>query len=91
MDMADLVLPGLVLILVIALIGAVVQALKGRRWIRPAYICTCSIIAATALSVWGGDDLVSRQFSFVLLALVGLLGLFITGIGSIIAMRRSAD
>lgn len=91
MDISDLVFPGLVLILIIALIGAVMQAVKGRRWIQPAYICTVSIIGATALAVAGGDDLVSRQFSYVLVVLAGLLGLFITGIGSIIAIRRSTD
>ena len=88
---ADLVTPGLVLILVAGLVGALMQLMKGRRWMRPANVMTLSVIAASALAVWGGDDLVSRQFGYVLVALAGLIALFVLGIASIIAERRGSE
>jgi hypothetical protein len=88
MDGIDLVTPGLVLILVAGLVGAAMQLIKGQRWIRPAYLMTLSMIAATALAVWGDDDLVSRQFGYILVAAAGLIALFVVGIGSMIAVRR---
>ena len=86
----DLIGPGIILLLAIALVMAVLVVRRGLAMIRPAYVSVLSIAAGCALAAWGTHDLVNRQFGLIMVMMAAMLALFLVGIATIIARRRAA-